>query len=172
MNRRLNPEIFGPQPASADDREPQYSAVAARKMETEIKETRRQISHLESLIEVVQSQMTSLAHNNESRIEAFSRALSSLEKDFREHQLEQSRRAQYTQDRFRDQKIKDNQMENMVDRFNTNLIQFENKISTLQKVISEKEMTLMTYRRIMEQIVDEVEKLKQRSSMMGSNSLF
>ena len=163
MNRRLNPEIFGPQAGPVENREPQYSAVATRKIEAELKETRKRLSHMESLIEVIQSQMTSLAHNNESRTDAFSKALSGLEREFREKQLEQSRRQEIIRDQFRDQKMKDSQMENMVDRFNTTLSHFENKLSTLQKVLSEKEMTLMTYRRIIEQIVDEVEKLKVQS---------
>ena len=167
MNRRLNPDLFGPQGAPNETPDANYSAVASRKMEEELRETKKRVSHLESLLEVVQSQMSVMSNNNEQRTEAFSKALSELEKDFRESNLTQTRHMQHFEERFCDQKVKDGQMENMVDRFNTNLLQFENKVSTLQKVLSEKEMTLMSYRRIIEQIVDEVEKLKNKPNQVA-----
>lgn len=160
MNRRLNPEIFGSQSGAGESKEASYSAVAVRNLEAELKKAQKRISHLESLMEVMQSQMVTHQSTSERRTDAFSKALSELEGEFREQSLKQNRLKEQINERFRDQRMKDSQMENMVDRFNNNLVQFENKLSTLQKVLSEKEMTLMTYRRIMEQIVDEVEKLK------------
>ncbi len=138
-----------------------YSAVATRQLQAELKQSNKRISHLESLVEVLQSQMSAMTHNNERRTDAFSKALSELEKDFREQTLSQARAQKMVEERFRDQKIKDGQMESIVDRFNTSLSHFENKLSSLQKVLSEKEMTLLTYRKILEQIVEEVEKLKR-----------
>ncbi len=161
MNRRLNPDLFGPSHSPVEAEEIRYSAVATRQVQTDLKTANKRISHLESLIEVLQTQIGVMSHNNERRTEAFSKALSDLEKDFREQNLEQTRVQRHIENRFRDQKMKDNQIESIVDRFNNNLSQFENKIATLQKVISEKEMTLLTYRRIIEQIVEEVEKLKR-----------
>ena len=171
MNRRLNPDLFGPQGSTQSSPETSYSAVATRKMEAELQETKKRVSHLESLLEVVQSQMSAMSNNNEQRTDAFSKALSELERKMHEKDLTQSRHMQHFKERLRDQKMKDSQMESMVDRFNTNLLHFENKLSVLQKVLSEKEMTLMTYRRIMEQIVDEVEKLKTKSSQAVHSSL-
>lgn len=167
MNRRLNPEIFSSNSSSKEAQEHPYSAVAVRNVEGELKTAKKRISHLESLIEVMQSQMLSARSSSERRTEAFSKALSSLEGEFREQALKQERLKEQINERFRDQRMKDSQMENMVDRFNNNLVQFENKISTLQKVLNEKEMTLLTYRKIMEQIVDEVEKLKASRQRMS-----
>ena len=160
MNRRLNPDLFGPSQTPIEADHESYSAVATRKLQSDLKAANKRISHLESLIEVMQSQMTSMSHNNERRTEAFSKALSEIEREFREQNLMQNRFQKSIADRFRDQKIKDGQVESIIERFNTTLTQFENKISSLQKVIAEKEMTLLTYRKIIEQIVEEVEKLK------------
>lgn len=138
--------------------------LAARKLESELKATKKRVSHLESLMEVIQTQMSAMSHNNERRSDAFSKALSEIEKDFREQALVQSRQQKHMEDRFRDQRIKDSQMEALVDRFNNSLSQFENKLNSLRKVISEKEMTLLTYRKIIEQIVEEVERMKAAES--------
>ncbi len=164
MNRRLNPDLFGPSQSVMESEDSRYSAVATRQLQSELKTANKRISHLESLVEVLQTQMGVMSHNNERRTEAFSKALSELEKDFREQNLSQARALKMVEERFRDQKIKDGQMESIVDRFNTTLSQFENKLATLQKVLSEKEMTLLTYRRIIEQIVEEVEKLKRSNT--------
>ena len=129
-------------------------------MESELKATNKRLSHVESLLEVIQSQMNVMASNNERRTDAFSKALSELEREFREQNLTQSRTLKHVEEKFRDQQVKDSQTEMMVERFNTTLTQFENKLAVLQKVLSEKEMTLLTYRKIIEQIVEEVEKMK------------
>ncbi len=162
MHRRLNPDLFDPSSSSVESTESNYSVVASRKLESELKDTKKRVSHLESLIEVMQSQMAVMNRNGEQRTEVFSKALSGLEQEFREESLARSRQAKHVEERFRDQRMKDSQMEAIVDRFNSTLVQFENKLSVLQRVLSEKEMTLVTYRRIIEQIVDEVEKLKVR----------
>ena len=164
MNRRLNPELFNSHSASADVESPSYSAVATRKMEKELKETRKQVSHLESLLEVTQSQLRVVNENSDKRANVFSKAISDLEHEFREGELRQNRKMQYLESRLKDQQVVEGQVESMVERFNMSLVQFENKLATLQKVLSEKEMTLMTYRNIIEQIVDEVEKLKAHQS--------
>jgi hypothetical protein len=160
MNRRLNPELFSSNTEQSQSSNPSPSIASTRKLELELSESKKRISHLESLVEVIQLQMKAMNETGNKRTEAFSKALSSLEKDLREQDLVRGRKLQQLENRMRDQKIVDGQIESMVDRFNTSLSQFENKLSSLQKVISEKEMTLMSYRRVMEQIVDEVEKIK------------
>ncbi len=163
MNRRLNPELFNPHQSPSDNQAPQSSVVLTRQLEQELKETKKRVSHLESLLEVVQSQLKSLHTHSEKRTEGFAKAISSLEKEIRDQNLASNRRMEQLLSRQKDQLVVEGQMESMVDRFNTNIMQFENKIATLQKVISEKDMTLMSYRNILEQIVDEVEKLKNRN---------
>jgi chromosome segregation ATPase len=161
VNRRLNPDLFGPNQTSPETEEYRYSAVVTRQLQSDLKTANKRISHLESLLEVVQSQMSTMSQNNDRRTEAFSKALSELERDFREQNLATRRSQKVIEDKFRDQRIRDGQIESMIDRFNSNLSHFENKLASLQKVISEKEMSLISYRRIIEQIVDEVEKLKR-----------
>jgi len=141
---------------------PVASMVATRKLETELKETKKKVSHLESMVEVLQSQMKNLNQSYDKRTDLFSKAISELEKELRDHQLIQNRNNQKIDEKLRQQRVSEGQVESMVDRFNTSLAQFENKLNTLQKALSEKQMTLMSYRGIIEQIVDEVEKLKAK----------
>lgn len=161
MNRRLNPELFHLNSNSEEVTPPGASMVATRKLETELKETKKKVSQLESMVEVLQSQMRNLNQSHEKRTDLFSKAISELEKELRDHQLIQNRNNQKMDEKIRQQRAGEGQVESMVDRFNTSLAQFENKLNTLQKALSEKQMTLMSYRGIIEQIVEEVEKLKK-----------
>ncbi len=136
--------------------------VATRKLETDLKETKKKVSHLESMVEVLHSQMKHLNQGHEKRTDLFSKAISELEKELRDHQLIQNRNNQKIEEKIRQQQVSEGQVESMVDRFNTSLAQFENRLNTLQKALSEKQMTLMSYRGIIEQIVEEVEKLKNK----------
>lgn len=160
MSRRLNPELFNNNPSVSDTVESSSSMVATRRLEQELKQAKKRISHLESLIEVMQSQMRITTDNTDKRTQVFSKAISELEKDLRESELSQNKRMDNFEARVQDNQVVEQQVENLITRFNSSLMQFENKISVLQKVISEKDMTLMSYRRILEQLIDEVEKLK------------
>lgn len=164
MNRRLNPELFN---TSAEPRPPgpsPTSMLATQKVQKDLVGLRKQVSHLESLLEVQQSQIERINEGHEKRVDVISRAIGSLEKDFREQSLLQSRQIQKLEAQIRDSRVVEGQVESLVERFNTNLSQFENRLSALKKILSEKDMTLMSYRRVIEQIVDEVEKLKKTSN--------
>jgi chromosome segregation ATPase len=134
--------------------------LATRRLENELKETKKKVSQLESLVEVLQSQFKHHSQSNEKRTDLFSKAISELERELREHQLVQNRQNQKMEEKLKQNRINDGQVESLIERFNNNLAQFETKISVLQKALSEKQMTLMSYRSIIEQIVDEVEKIK------------
>ncbi|MCB0377121.1 MAG: hypothetical protein KDD33_01385 [Bdellovibrionales bacterium] len=160
MSRRLNPQLFEDKTPTSAEVEIPYSAVANRRLEEQMKGMRKSISHLESLVEVLQSQMAQFITTSDKRTEAFSKAISELERSSHNQDLELARKTRHLQEQLAERRSVDAKTEAMVDRFNMNLQQFENKLMTLQKVLSEKEMTLMSYRRVIEQIVDEVEKLK------------
>ena len=165
MNRRLNPEIFGSSSEASHEMESQhYSAVAVRKLEEELKQSKKRISHLESLVEILQTQLKNVDAAQKQRTDAFSKALSELEKDLRDQDLRQARGLENMKSQIKDQRVMEGQVESLVERFNMSLMQFENKLSVLQKVLSEKEMSMMSYRNILEKIVDEVERLKQSRS--------
>jgi chromosome segregation ATPase len=160
LNRRLNPQLFEDNSPAPAEEAPTYSAVAAQKMGEEFKEIKKSVSHLESVVEVLQAQVGQLSKNSDKRSEVFSTALNEIEKAMAEQTDQLSQKSQRLEEQLKDREQVDTKIENMVDRFNMSLQQFENKLSSLQKVISEKEMALMSYRKIIEQIVDEVEKLK------------
>lgn len=160
MNRRLNPQLFEENSASPREDAPTYSAIVSEKINTDFKEMKKTVSHLESMVEVLQSRMGQISNNNDQRSEVYSKALSELENTIKQQNGQLLEKTKLLEEHFVERKEIDQKIENMVDRFNTSLQHFENKLSSLQKIISEKDMALMSYRKIIEQIVDEVEKLK------------
>ena len=160
MNRRLNPQLFEDNSPTEKVEAPTYSAVASEKLNKDISEMRKVISHLESVVEVLQSQVSQVSKISDKRTEAFSKALSDMEISMKGQSRELQEKNQAFEMQLNERRELDQKIENMVDRFNMSLQQFENRLATLQKVISDKEMAMMSYRNIIEQIVDEVEKLK------------
>lgn len=160
MSRRLNSQLFEENTSPQVEEAPGYSAIASEKVNLELRDIKKTVSHLESMVEVLQSRLGQISNNGDKRSEVFSKALSELEKTMKHQNSELLQKTDALEEHFVERKEIDHKIENMVDRFNTSLSHFENKLSSLQKVISEKEMALMSYRSIIEKIVDEVEKLK------------
>ena len=84
---------------------PGASMVATRKLEAELKDTKKKVSHLESMVEVLQSQMKNLNQSHEKRTDLFSKAISELERELREHQLIQNRNNQKMDEKMRQQRV-------------------------------------------------------------------
>lgn len=163
MNRRLNPQLFEDNSSTEKVESPTYSAIASEKLNRDMGEMRKVVSHLESVVEVLQAQVSQISSISDKRTDAFSRALSEMETSVKEQNQDIRERNKIFEDQLNERRELDHKIEAMVDRFNMSLQQFENRIASLQKVISEKELAMMSYRNIIEQIVDEVEKLKARS---------
>lgn len=164
MNRRLNPDLFDSSSADEGTSPQSASMLATRRLEQDLKDTKKKVSHLESLVEVLQSQVKHLTQSGDQRTELFSKAISELEKELHEHHEIQEKQKARLEEKLIQQQVNEEQIEALVERFNTSLAHFENKLSSLQKVISEKQMALMSYRDIIEHIVEELEKLKGSQS--------
>ena len=158
MSRKLNPDLFdskGTHPEGTSSGE-----VASSRLRQELVATQKRLSSVESLVETVQSQIKTMAENENKKTQAFSKAIMDLETDFYEQSLVQKRGLEHLGHRLREQKMTDEQIEGLIERFNNNIAQFENKLAVLKKTISEKDMNFITYREILEQIVNDIEKLK------------
>lgn len=168
MDRRLNPDLF-----DFIEKQPKVelnpsNGLVLRQLQEKLKETNKKLSTIESLVEVIQSRVKIMGENETKRTKAFSKAIADLEKNFQEESLEKKRKLEEINCRLSENEDIAEQIESLVERFNNNISQFENKMAALRSVISEKEMKLMSYREIIEQLVQDVEKLKSKKKEFSS----
>ena len=160
VNRQLNPDLFDSVEKNPKVELNSSNGLALRQLQKKVKQTDKKLSAIESLVEVLQSQVKVMGENEMKRTEAFSKAITDLEKSFQEGSLKQEGQLREINDRLGENEVVSEQVASLIERFNSNISQFENKMAALKSVISEKEMKLMSYREIIEQLVHDVEKLK------------
>ena len=162
MNRRLNPDLFDPLEKKPEVELNPSSGLLLRQLQEKLEKTGKKLSTVETLVELLQSRIKIMDENEAKKTEAFSKAITDLEKNFQEESLQQKRELQEINHRLRNKEEVAEQIESLVGRFNNNLSQFENKMAALRSMVSEREMNLMSYREIIEQLVQDVEKLKSK----------
>ncbi len=162
MNRRLNPELFNPVEKGPEKELIPSNELALRQLQKEVQQTGKKLSTAESLAELLQSQIKTMSENENKRAEAFSKAIADIEKTVQQQSLEQKRLLERLNHGLKERHDVDEQIQSLIERFNGNISQFENKLAALKSTVSEKEMNLMSYREIIEQLVHDVEKLKSK----------
>jgi len=160
VHRRLNPQLFDDAGTQQVGEKPHFSAVASKKMEEEMNLLKKSVSRLESQVEVLRGQLAQVGDRTEKRNDRISKAMTHLEQQDRQSNLELLQKVRRLDEQMKERKIIDGKIGHMVDRYNMSLQQFENRLSSLQRVISEKEMTLMKYHSAIEQIFKEIDKMK------------
>ena len=121
---------------------------------------KKTLSRLESQVEVLRGQLAQVGDRSEKKDQRISKAMTHLEQQDRQSNLELLQKVRRLEEQMKERKVIDGKISNMVDRYNMSLQQFENRLSSLQRVISEKEMTLMKYHSAIELIFKEIEKMK------------
>ena len=161
MPRQLNPDFFNQGNKSLEAIQPSSSSqILLRELQKELKQNKTQISELESLVETLQSQIKTMAENEEKKTSAFSEAITELEQSFNREKLSKEQKLKQINLLLRDRESADQQTKSLVERFNTNISQFENQLTSLKNTLSEKHISLMNFREIIDQLVNDVEKLK------------
>lgn len=161
MHRRLNPQLFDSVGGNNVSEKADYSAIANKKMAEEVLVLKKSVSHLESQVEVLRGQLAQFTDRTEKRTDRISKAMTQVEQQDRQANLEILQKVRTFETNLKESRVIDGKIENMVDRYNMSLRQFENRLTSLQKVISEKEMTLMRYNSALETIFKELEKMKK-----------
>ena len=165
MPRQLDPHLFshtGPMEEPLDPRD--SSTLGMKSLQEQVHQLKKSLSSMDSLVEVLHGKIQDSNHQMKNNTKALSESLSHLGEG-----LEKKTQCLETQLKFLSHRL--NEMSSweekvgaMVDRFNTNIQQFENRLSALQKTLSKKDQTLVAYRGLTERLVDEVEKLKKHQS--------
>lgn len=184
MHREINPQLFGTQTAAEKIGQPvDLSQPAAGIMgrpapsqerhavpygPNEIKALEHQVSTLrvalvqsEKRAEALAAKMEEISRLVHGRLERFSQAIVRMEEiQAQTHQEFTGKMAQIVA-RVNERKVSDNKVQELIDRHNTVIRNFENRLHSLQRLVSEQEMALHNSQAALEETRAELMKARR-----------
>lgn len=183
LHRELNPHLFGspegsaePKSLGSDPRIPAasvigtpeparsrvpYPPIDVKAMELAIANLKGAILQMEKRTETIGFKMEELARTIHARLERFSQSIVRVEES-------QSKTAQETNAKFatvaqkvNERKISDMKVQELVDRHNSIVRNFENRMLSMQRLVSEQEMSLHNAQAALEEARNEISRLKR-----------
>ena len=163
-HRELNPALFGEQQVVTDplatidarysaaslmgagghdqSRSVPYPPVDYRALEGDLKALRHALVQMDKRTETLAFKMEELARSVHTRMERFGQKLKSFEEAQSVSQNESAKRFAAVVAKVNERKATDAKIQDMIDRHNTIVRNFENRLHSMQRLISEQQMTL------------------------------
>jgi methyl-accepting chemotaxis protein len=180
MHRELNPQLFGTQ--SAPERigqpvDPQRPAtgimgrggrVDAPPSATDIKDLEHLVNAMKLAVsqgdkkhETLAAKVDEFARGVHGRLERFSQAILKLEEMINQNAHDTTGRISAIFAKVTERKVTDQKVHEMIDRHNMVIRNFENRLTSLQRVMTEQEMALHNATAALEEARAEIQKLKR-----------
>jgi hypothetical protein len=183
-NRHLNPALFGDQPVLSDpasvmdprspassvmgtlpdlpNRANPYPPVDFRALEGQVKMMRSAILQLEKRTETIAFKMEELARSVHGRLERFGQTLTSFSEAQNKNAAESAQRFANVVAKVNERKVTDMKIQDMMDRHNTIVRNFENRLTSLQRLVNEQEMSLHNAQAALEESRAEIARLMNK----------
>ena len=184
MQRELNPHLFGSPTASSESngmasaglaapstsvmgvkeeapRRVPYPPVDVKSLEASIAQIKGAIIQLERRTETIAFKMEELARTVHARLERFSQSIVRVEDTMTKSQQESAGRFAAIVQKVNERKINDNKVQDLVDRHNTIVRNFENRLASLQRLASEQQLALHNAQAALIEATNEIARLKR-----------
>lgn len=146
-------EASAPAATSSNSQIPQSSMamsvqsvrMEAQKLMEEMKEIKGRQRSYENQIEVFKNQMSDFVRSVDQRFERVSQALSRIEKSMHQQGREGEEKLKTLREKMQAQNLEDAKVESLIERQNVVIRNFENRLTSMQKIISDKEALLLKY---------------------------
>lgn len=187
LHRELNPNLFG-QPSSIssavsssgagavsagpaipvmggavaeEPRRVPYPPIDVKSLELTVATLKGAIISLERRTETIAFKMEELARTVHARLERFSQSIVRVEDSFSKSQQESSARFASVVQKVNERKVNDNKVSELVDRHNTIVRNFENRLASLQRLANEQQMALHNAQAALVEATNEIARLKR-----------
>lgn len=184
-HRELNPQLFGaptqsvePKTLAADPRVPASSLMAAapaeeaarrvpyapvdvKAMEAQLTSLRLALGSMEKRTETLGFKMEELARTVHARLERFSQAIVRVEDSMNKSNQDSSQKFAMVAAKVNERKITDMKVQELVDRHNSIIRNFENRLLSMQRLVSEQEMSLHNAQAALDEARNEISRLKR-----------
>jgi hypothetical protein len=179
LHRDLNPNLFGTPGAQAPStglmspsssvmgqpeetaRRVPYPPVDIKTMELAIASLKGAMIQMERRTETIAFKMEELARTVHARLERFSQSIVRVEDSQNKNQQENAARFATVVAKVNERKINDGKVQDLMDRHNTIIRNFENRLASLQRLTSEQEMSLHNAQASLIEATNEIARLKR-----------
>lgn len=186
MQRDLNPQLFGSQGTqidssrlAADPRVPAsslmggpeepaarrvpYPPIDVKSMELATANLKGAMIQMERRTETIAFKMEELAKTVHQRLERFSQAIVRVEDSLTKTHQDNAQKFATVATKVNERKIGDMKLQELMDRHNSIIRNFENRMLSLQRLTSEQEMSLHNAQAALDEARSEIARLKIRS---------
>lgn len=139
-------------PNSAMSLTVQAARLEAQKLTEEMKEIKGRQRSYENQIEVFKNQMTDFVRSVDQRFDRVSQALSRIEKAMHQQGRDGEERIKTLREKLNNQNLEDAKVESLIERQNVVIRNFENRLTSMQKIISDKEALLLKYHEVLRRL--------------------
>ncbi|RYZ75470.1 MAG: hypothetical protein EOP05_07740 [Proteobacteria bacterium] len=183
-HRELNPQLFGaptqsvePGKLAADPRVPvssvmgspaeepnrrvPYAPVDVKALEANLANLRGSVLGMEKRTETLAFKMEELARTVHARLERFSQAIVRVEDSQNKSHQESAQKFAMVAAKVNERKISDMKIQELVDRHNSIIRNFENRLLSMQRLVSEQEMSLHNAQAALDEARNEISRLKR-----------
>lgn len=169
MSRELNPELF-PELVRSEPRSPMPSVqVEAANLKTEdwrllvgqFELLKRKFKEYEARLETTNTRLTDFVNATKAKYERLAGMTQRLEEMAKSSLQDLAAKQSQLMSRVNERKLSDNKVEELVDRHNQLVQNFELRLAQMQKVLGEQEMQLMASRAELKEAQREFARMKR-----------
>ncbi|MCB0422354.1 MAG: hypothetical protein KDD61_15250 [Bdellovibrionales bacterium] len=177
MSRELNGTLFGnvpsltsanemgvhpvsaPKPSdSSKSIESAQKELVVKELIEEIRALKRKVYDLENRTTASESRLHSLATASKSHMERVQGAIHRLDGALKNSVQELTSKFSLLSGKFTEQRVSDTKIQALIDRHNSVIQSFEQRVTQLQKVISEQELKILNYHSTLEEMRRELQR--------------
>jgi chromosome segregation ATPase len=165
MRRELNPQLFQ-QPKETNGltvQELHRIDSDYRELETQVLTSKTHVQGLDRKVEQVQGQFEELSKSLQSRLERINQHLSRLDAAHASGVQETAAKYAALAGKITERKVSDIKVQEMIDRHNTLVASFENRLTHVTRLLSEQEMKLHNSAAALEEARQEIARLRAAS---------
>ena len=182
-NRELNPQLFGTstpvekignpvdpnQPAAgimgrgaeSHSRQVPYPSIDIKAVEHQLAILKVAMIQMDKRLESLTSKNDDLGRNSHQRLERFAQAIHRIEETQARSHQENTAKFAHISGRVNESRIQDTKVSELMDRHNQIIRNFENRLLSLQRLVSEQEMSLHNAQASLEEARNEIARLKR-----------
>lgn len=180
MPRELNPELFGVINASQEPRSAQFNsdfefggplgansglsmmagagtALAAQPSDT-VDNLKKKVRELENQVESLHHKMEKMALNFEQKLTQVQSLSKNIDSNMKSSLTEIHQQQAQMSSKINERRVTDNKIQDLVERHNQLVQNFEVRLLNMHKVSSEQEMKIMTYQATIDEILREIKR--------------
>lgn len=166
VNRELDPGLFGgttsmpsaaqtsipthglsaamPAPTTQPGRAIPYPPIDMRVLEAQVLQIKAVLSQFDRRLEQMSAQINETNRDNQSRLDRYGQQLLRLEDGIQRLTSDTSNRLASLAGRVNERKVSDSKLQDLIDRHNLLVRNFENRLSSLQKLAGDQEQALLS----------------------------